>query len=166
VGLVCSTDDYFIETTTGAYQFDNTRLQEAHSWNQQRVKTALRDKVSPVVVDNTNTQRWEAKPYVLMAVKFGYEVKVEEPTTWWAKDAKELAKRNQHGVPLEAIQRMLDRWEADFSVQAILASRPPARRKPQGTDDRNKKAERPNMMKPGQDDETWQTVTRKPQGKR
>jgi len=69
-----------------------TKLSDAHNWNQQRVKNALRAHVSPVVVDNTHTQRWEAKPYVLMAVKHGYEVKVAEPTTAWAKDAKELAK--------------------------------------------------------------------------
>jgi len=145
MGMVCSTDDFFIEAATGVYKFDSARLQEAHSMNQQRVKDALRNGVSPVVVDNTNTQCWEAKPYVLMAVKFGYEVRVEEPSTSWAKDAKELARRNQHGVPLEAIQRMLDRWETDFSVQAILASRPPTRRKPQAIDDRNLKS--PNRGK-------------------
>lgn len=126
-GVVCSTDDYFLDAA-GVYRFDPSKLHEAHLWNQQRVKEALRGGLSPVVVDNTHTQRWEAKPYVLLAAKFGYQVQVKEPATSWAKDAKELARRNQHGVPLEAIQRMLDRWEEDFSVQAILAAQPPERR--------------------------------------
>ncbi|MNE81595.1 hypothetical protein D3C80_1782580 [compost metagenome] len=81
-------------------------------------------------MDNTNTQRWEAKPYVVLAQEFGYEVIVREPDTPWRRNAAELAKRNVHGVPVEAIQRMLDRWDEDFSVEAILKSAPPKRRGP------------------------------------
>jgi NEDD4-binding protein 2 len=148
VGSAYSTDDFFVEAATGAYQFDGSRLQEAHTWNQRRVKTALETGISPVVVDNTHTQCWEAQPYVVMAMRFGYEVRVQEPSTWWAKDANELARRNQHGVPLEAIQRMLDRWEADFSLQAILASKSPGRRKPtRGEDRSHKKSDKPVRAK-------------------
>ena len=46
----------------------------------------------------------------------------------FTRDAAELARRNVHGVPIEAIQRMLDRWETDFTVEAIMASQMPRRR--------------------------------------
>ena len=88
--------------------------------------------ISPIVIDNTNTQKWEAKPYVQMAQSHGYTVKVMEPTTPWAKNAQELTQRNQHGVPLHVIRLMLQRWETDFTVEAILASQKPrfSRREP------------------------------------
>lgn len=50
---------------------------------------------------------------------------MKEPDTPWRRDAGELAKRNVHGVPLEAIERMLGRWDEDFSIEAILNSKPP-----------------------------------------
>ena len=138
-GAIFSTDDFFVNEQ-GHYVFNPTQLGNAHAWNQNRVKDALRDGVSPVVVDNTNTQRWEAKPYVQMALHHMYEVVVTEPDTPWKCNAQELARRNTHGVPVEAIQRMLDRWETDFSVDAIMASQPPQRRggprKPQGNNRR------------------------------
>jgi hypothetical protein len=31
-------------------------LQQAHSWNQERVRTAAERKLSPIFVDNTNTE--------------------------------------------------------------------------------------------------------------
>jgi NEDD4-binding protein 2 len=127
-GVVFSSDEYFINKVTQQYEFDPSKLGDAHQWNQNRAFEAMKQKQSPIIVDNTHTQRWEAKPYVQEGVKNGYTILVREPTTPWAKNAVELAKRNQHGVPEEAITRMLERWETEFSVEAILQSEPPVRR--------------------------------------
>lgn len=128
-GVVFSTDDYFIDKKTGEYKFDPTLLGKAHSWNQRRAAEAMEKGISPVIIDNTNTQRWEAKPYVETGLKHGYEIVVREPQTPWAKNAEELAKKNKHNVPIESIRAMLARWEDDFSVEAILKSKPPKRRR-------------------------------------
>jgi len=125
---IFSTDDYFVDPTTQKYNFDPTQLGKAHNWNQRRATEAMKKGVSPIIIDNTNTQKWEAKPYVVEAVNNGYQVVIQETTTPWAKNATELAKRNEHGVPVEAIQRMLDRWEIDFTVDSILKSNPPKRK--------------------------------------
>ncbi|KAJ3029079.1 UNVERIFIED_CONTAM: NEDD4-binding protein 2 [Siphonaria sp. JEL0065] len=132
---VFSTDDFWLTKTilpdgteTTEYKHDISKLSEAHRWNQQRATLAMETKSHPlVIIDNTNLQRWEAKPYVECAVRCGYEVQVREPTTsWWvAKDVEELFKRGTHGVPLDAITRMVERYEPDFSVEAILQSSPP-----------------------------------------
>ena len=87
--------------------------------------------MSPVVVDNTHTQRWEARAYVATALQHGYAVRVAEPDTAWRRNAAELAARNTHGVPEVAIRRMLARWEDDFSVDSIMRDAPPPRPQPQ-----------------------------------
>jgi predicted kinase len=126
-GLVCSTDDYFVNKATNVYEFDPTKLGDAHKWNQTRAFEAMKAGCAPILIDNTHTQCWEAKPYVEKALEFGYNVKVRETTTPWCKNPVELAKRNQHGVPEEAIRRMLERWENDFSVEVIMRSQAPVR---------------------------------------
>ncbi|XP_078355373.1 NEDD4-binding protein 2-like 1 [Oculina patagonica] len=74
------------------YEFDVSLLGEAHGWNQQRAKSALEKLQSPVIIDNTNTQAWEMKPYVSMALKYGYQIKFVEPDTSWKWNVKELAR--------------------------------------------------------------------------
>lgn len=120
---IFSTDDYFGVN----YDFDPSKLGEAHAWNQKRVAKAMEEGMSPIVVDNTNTQKWEMEPYIKVADKLGYIWSIKEPESqWWkslkstliSKDPKEiemwsnfLAKKNNHGVPREAIANMIKRWE-------------------------------------------------------
>ncbi len=112
-GVVFSTDEFFHDQE-GKYNFDATKLGVNHSKNRKRTEEAMKQSISPIVIDNTNTRYEEAKPYVLLAQKYGYKVEVREPDTPWKFNAEELAKRNTHGVPLEAIKRMLSRWEKTF----------------------------------------------------
>jgi NEDD4-binding protein 2 len=78
----------------GVYKFDIKKLGDAHKWNQERAFVALKEKKSPIVIDNTNLQAWEPRPYVVKALEHGYRVEIREPETPWKKDASELAKRN------------------------------------------------------------------------
>jgi predicted kinase len=120
---IFSTDDYFMQG--GNYVFDPSKLPTAHRWNQQRAIEAMDAGVTPIIIDNTNVQAWEAKGYVQAAIDRGYRIEIREPETPWKFDAEELAKRNQHGVPIEAIKRMLSRWEPDITVDDILAAKSP-----------------------------------------
>lgn len=96
------------------YRLDDTHI---------RVRLCSSQGLSPIIVDNTNTMCWEARPYVELALAHGYVVEVLQPTTAWAFDPVKLAKRNQHGVPEVAIRKMLQRWETDFTVERIMAAR-------------------------------------------
>ncbi|XP_032637896.1 uncharacterized protein LOC116825756 isoform X2 [Chelonoidis abingdonii] len=89
-GVVFSTDDYFRQQD--GYTYNVAQLGDAHDWNQKRAKQAMDQGRSPVIIDNTNTQAWEMKPYVEMALGKGYRVEFHEPDTWWKFDPEELEK--------------------------------------------------------------------------
>uniref|UniRef100_M3Y408 NEDD4 binding protein 2 n=1 Tax=Mustela putorius furo TaxID=9669 RepID=M3Y408_MUSPF len=122
-GVILSTDDYFY--INGQYQFDVKYLGEAHEWNQNRAKEAFEKKVSPVIIDNTNLQAWEMKPYVSLSQKHKYKVLFREPDTWWKFKPKELARRNIHGISKEKISRMLEHYQRFVSVPIIMSSSVP-----------------------------------------
>ncbi|XP_035398300.1 NEDD4-binding protein 2-like 2 isoform X2 [Cygnus atratus] len=101
-GIVLSTDDYFRQQD--GYMYNVVQLGDAHDWNQKRAKQAMEQGRSPVIIDNTNTQAWEMKPYVEVALEKGYRVEFHEPDTWWKFDPEELEKgiilKKNHGHPL------------------------------------------------------------------
>ena len=112
-GSIFSTDDLFM--VDGEYQFDPSKLGEYHAENL-RLATAFMERFAPYtnnvncVIDNTNTQAWEYEKYEEVAKKNGFMVQVIT-VDWNAQDIPLYAERNSHGVPIEAIQRMADRWE-------------------------------------------------------
>ncbi|NXI68525.1 N4BP2 protein, partial [Anseranas semipalmata] len=122
-GVILSTDDYFYKH--GQYHYDPDCLGEAHDWNRKRAKEAFEMKISPIIIDNTNIQAWEMKPYVILAQQFKYKVMFREPDTWWKFKPKELERRNVHGVSKEKIKRMLERYERCLTVSSILDSSVP-----------------------------------------
>jgi len=133
-GIILSTDDFW----GPEYAFDPTRIKEAHQWNQQRAFDAIRKGISPIVIDNMNLQAFEARPYVEAAKNAGYKVIIAEPDSpWWKRFnpnmsdeekeqfAQELFKRNRHGVPLETIRTMLERWQHGITEKEILNAKNP-----------------------------------------
>ncbi|NXC36442.1 N4BP2 protein, partial [Campylorhamphus procurvoides] len=122
-GIILSTDDYFYKH--GQYHYDPNCLGEAHDWNRKRAKEAFERGISPIIIDNTNIQAWEMKPYVTLAQQFKYKVMFREPDTWWKFKPKELERRNIHGVSKEKIKRMLERYERCLTVRSILDSSVP-----------------------------------------
>ncbi|XP_063257880.1 NEDD4-binding protein 2 [Prinia subflava] len=122
-GIILSTDDYFYKH--GQYHYDPDCLGEAHDWNRKRAKEAFEMGISPIIIDNTNIQAWEMKPYVTLAQQFKYKVMFREPDTWWKFKPKELERRNIHGVSKEKIKRMLERYERCLTVRSILDSSVP-----------------------------------------
>ncbi len=89
-------DMYF--EVNGHYQYDASRIREAHSWCQEMAKQALAAG-ERVVVSNTFTQLREMEPYRAMTGN----VRVVEAKGNW---------QNLHGVPPAMIERMAQRWEA------------------------------------------------------
>ncbi|KAM6346386.1 NEDD4-binding protein 2 isoform 3-T9 [Podargus strigoides] len=124
-GIILSTDDYFYKH--GQYHYDPDCLGEAHDWNRKRAKEAFEMRISPIIIDNTNIQAWEMKPYVTLAQQFKYKVMFREPDTWWKFKPKELERRNIHGVSKENIKRMLERYERCLTVSSILDSSVPGK---------------------------------------
>ncbi|KAM9610087.1 NEDD4-binding protein 2-like 2 isoform 3-T3 [Trichechus inunguis] len=94
-------------------------------------KQAIAQGRSPVIIDNTNTQAWEMKPYVKMAIGKGYRVEFHEPETWWKFDPEELEKRNKHGVSRKKIAQMLERYEYQMSISIVMNSVEPSHKSTQ-----------------------------------
>ena len=105
-GIIHSTDDYFM--VNGEYKFNPGLLGRNHDLNFKAFEASLSVGVVPVVVDNTNTRKWEYQKYQQAAEAAGYQVEVISVPHISAKLA---AQRNSHGVPESSIQRMIDRWE-------------------------------------------------------
>uniref|UniRef100_A0A8C6YGI0 NEDD4 binding protein 2 n=1 Tax=Naja naja TaxID=35670 RepID=A0A8C6YGI0_NAJNA len=120
-GIILSTDDYFYQKN-GQYQFDADCLTDAHEWNWKRAKEAFEKRTTPIIIDNTNTQAWEMKPYIALSQQHKYKVIFREPDTWWKFKPKELERRNVHGVSKEKIKRMLERYEHCLTANSILNS--------------------------------------------
>ncbi|OUM68938.1 hypothetical protein PIROE2DRAFT_3165 [Piromyces sp. E2] len=118
-GVILSTDDFFI--VNGTYIYDASKIVEAHKFNQNRCRENCLQGITPIIIDNTNVKRKEAKVYVDMAIQYGYDVQIREPDTpWWKRrNAKELAKRSVHNIPVEKIKKMMDRWDDNFSFENI-----------------------------------------------
>ncbi|KAL2096429.1 hypothetical protein ACEWY4_008577 [Coilia grayii] len=127
-GLILSTDDYFLQEDR--YIYDPRLLGDAHCWNQSRTLKALCECHSPIIIDNTNMQAWEMKPYVQMALEKGYSVCFREPNTNWKYEPSELERRNKHGVPKEKIAKMLERFELPMTVDIVLRSEEPPHHRP------------------------------------
>lgn len=102
------TDKYFMDKD-GNYNFDGSKLKEAHKWCQDSVATAMvlnhtTGDNETIVVSNTFTQEWEMKPYMDVAKDWGYRV-------FTIIVENRHGGVNQHGVPDEKLQQMNDRFE-------------------------------------------------------
>jgi adenylate kinase family enzyme len=115
-----STDNYFVNRATKEYVFDASKLGVNHKKNISATREIAALGADNIIIDNTNTTWWEIEPYALIAKNYDYEVHILEPTTEWAFNAEILAKKNIHGVPMEAIKRMLARFESSEKIVQYL----------------------------------------------
>ena len=101
-------DQYFMKR--GKYNFDATKLKEAHDDCKQRVVRRMRENLfnsiffNNIVVSNTFTQDWEMKYYRSIGRRYGYKVHtiIVENRHYGT---------NIHGVPQDKLQVMEDRFE-------------------------------------------------------
>jgi predicted kinase len=96
-------DMYFLDAD-GNYQFDASKIKNAHNWCRHSVMDAMKEGHPIVAVSNTFTQEWEMEVYYLLAEELGYRVIsmiVEN-----RHDGK-----NIHGCPDDKIEQMRNRFE-------------------------------------------------------
>lgn len=98
-------DKYF--TYDGKYEFDVTKLKDAHDWCQNAVRVFMENKSKRVVVSNTFTQEWEMKPYFELAEKHGYKV-------YSLICENRHGGINEHGVPEDKLEIMKNRFEVNL----------------------------------------------------
>jgi predicted kinase len=106
---VCEADKFFYDKE-GNYNFDPSKLKDAHAWCKNEVETRMKDhQLNPqyypeIAVSNTFTQEWEMKDYYDLAEKYGYKVVsliVEN----------RHGGKNVHGVPEDKLEIMKNRFE-------------------------------------------------------
>ena len=100
---VLSADDFF-EDKEGDYNFDGTKLKEAHNYCQFRCSERMRQQKARIVVANTFTQEWEMDEYFKMAERYNYRVHCIVVENRHGNE-------NIHGVPENKLQQMKDRFE-------------------------------------------------------
>lgn len=97
-GVIVSADNFFTDPETGAYEFDPTRIGDAHDKCMRDFLLAL-TQVQPVIVDNTNTTTSEVAPYLATARAMGYEVQIHTLIC----DIPSAVERCIHKVPADKI---------------------------------------------------------------
>ena len=100
---VLSADDFF-ENENGEYNFDLTKIKEAHNYCQFRCSERMRQQKSRIVVANTFTQEWEMEIYFDMAERYNYRVHTIIVENRHGNE-------NVHGVPQDKIEQMKDRFQ-------------------------------------------------------
>ncbi len=105
--IVCSADDYFVNKATGVYQWDKSKLYDAHMACTKKFCDIVKQKQYNVIVDNTNCSIRDYVYYRKFAQDNGYQTTVVEVKTNLTD--KELSERNIHKVPIETISRMRQR---------------------------------------------------------
>ena len=101
---VCSADDFFVNSKTGAYEFDGSKLKDAHAYCQRKCRLRMAAGAPVVVVANTFTREWEMQAYMELAETFRYRlhtVVVEN----------RHGSKNIHEVPDEVVEAQKDRFE-------------------------------------------------------
>lgn len=110
--VICSADHFF-EDSQGNYNWQPNLLFPAHKTCFRKYVRALDDdNVTNIVVDNTNTKRAVMRDYVVEANTRGIPVNIVAVLA----DPAVAAKRNVHGVPAEAVQKMNDELRNTLSI--------------------------------------------------
>ena len=105
--MVIETDQFFENVTTGVYEFDHSKLGQAHSWCQALTEHVMYNSSMNVIIANTFSQIWEMEPYFFFAKKYGYTVEIRTIVgdfpggKWEGKEEERQALR----------ARMAERWE-------------------------------------------------------
>jgi predicted kinase len=100
---VLSADDFF-EDKEGDYNFDPSKIKEAHNYCQFRCSERMRQQKAKIVVANTFTQEWEMDEYFKMAERYNYRVHTVIVENRHGNE-------NVHGVPEDKLQQMKNRFQ-------------------------------------------------------
>lgn len=106
--------DMFFTSSTGEYNFDYTKLNDAHLWCLRSVSKALSSR-KDIAVSNTFTRLIEYLPYIEIAISSNYDYQVISlySDRW----------NGIHNVPSSVYDRMLNRWESHTMIAKIFNSK-------------------------------------------
>jgi predicted kinase len=103
---IASTDNFWYINSDGVkYEFDRNKLGEAHAWNQKWVDEMMANNVNVIIVDNTNTTNKEAAPYIQLAKKYGYELRVVSAS---CSDSVAKSYNSQRAIDRRVPENVLD----------------------------------------------------------
>lgn len=144
-GVIFSTDEYWYKVNfpdrPDEYSFNVNLLHVAHKWNVLRAQRAVDMGHPRIIIDNTNTTAdLFCCNYLRYAHFQGYELQIEEPTSEWWLEIRELLKRKRdnnkkikewakilfeknkqsHNAPLWVMERMMWKWECDLDPNEVL----------------------------------------------
>jgi predicted kinase len=100
-GEVLSADDYFTNKETGEYNYDVSKIKDAHNSCRDSFINGIINNVSPIIIANTNQREWEFQFYLDKAEEFGYSIVslvIEN----------RHGNKNSHNAPLEKIEAMAE----------------------------------------------------------
>ena len=100
---VFEADHYFIDNE-GNYNFDPSKIKDAHKDCQDNIRYAMESSISKIAVSNTSTQDWELQPYYELATKYGY-------TVFSIVVENRHGGTNVHNVPEDKVEQMKNRFE-------------------------------------------------------
>jgi predicted kinase len=100
---VLSADNFFMDDK-GNYNFDATKIKQAHNDCQQKCAERMKLEISRIVVANTFTEKWEMDSYYEMAERYKYRVH-----SVIVENRHES--KNIHNVPDEKLEQMKNRFE-------------------------------------------------------
>jgi predicted kinase len=101
-GVHIEADQYFVDAD-GNYNFDGSKIKNAHAWCLDRVKTDMVVAREKIVVSNTFTQEWEMDQYFKLAKEYGY-------TVFSIVVENRHGGTNVHNVPEDKIEQMKNRF--------------------------------------------------------
>ena len=101
-GIHIEADQYFVDAD-GNYNFDGSKIKNAHAWCLDNVKTNMAAGRDKIVVSNTFTQEWEFQPYLELAKEYGYK-------TFTIIVENRHGNTNEHNVPEDKIEQMKNRF--------------------------------------------------------
>jgi hypothetical protein len=101
---VFEADQYFIDSETGEYKFDGSKIKLAHNWCKLCVEHSMEDGLQKIAVSNTFTQEWEMDTYYELAKQYGYRV-------FSLIVENRHGGVNEHGVPEDKLEQMKTRFE-------------------------------------------------------
>jgi predicted kinase len=97
--------DMFFINHKGEYNFDASKLKEAHAWCRKETEDYMKPHgFDTVIVSNTFTQEWEMDAYYELAEKYGY-------TVFSLVVENRHGGVNEHGVPDETLEKMENRFQ-------------------------------------------------------
>jgi len=130
IGVTVVSADHFFESTETSmgdvgvhehpvYNFDVTKLPEAHQYSLNAFLRALLEEHPVIVVDNTNERRWEYMNYEMAAKLAGYEIEIVEFVCETIGDVRTCARRSAHRVPLAVTAKKAVFMEEDRRATRI-----------------------------------------------